>query len=156
MHENVVKRKADWQRLLSPVQNRVTHQQGPELAHASGRHRDFSASGIFHCVCCGKTLVSSHAKIVAKSEWPAFLAPVAKERVRTAKDIVHFTVLKDVLCSNCNAHLGYVLNDGRLPAGVHYFINAVVVTFDERGGCTAETVLPSSERAASLGERGPV
>ena len=156
MHETVVKHKAGWQGFLTPVQNRVTRQQGTELAHASGRHRDFNASGIFHCVCCGKALVSSHAKIVAKSEWPAFLAPIAKEHVRTAKDIIHFTVLKDVLCSNCNAHLGYVYNDGRLPAGVHYFINAVVLTFDESGGRTAETALPSNERSASLGERGPV
>lgn len=156
MREQGVKRKAEWQRFLAPVQSRVTRQQGTELANASGRHRDFNASGTFHCECCGKALVSSHAKIVAKSEWPAFLAPIAKERVRTAKDIIHFTILKDVLCSNCDAHLGYVYNDGRLPAGVHYFINAVVVTFDESCGRTAETALASNERSASLGERGPV
>jgi peptide-methionine (R)-S-oxide reductase len=155
MHEKMVKRKDDRQRLLMPAQNRVTRQNGTDPA-PSCRHREFNASGLFHCVCCGNVLVSSHAKIVATYKWPEFLDPKAKEHVRTANDILSRTVRNDVLCSNCNAHLGYVCNDGRLPAGVHYFINSVVLTFDESGGRNAETALASNERTASIGERGPV
>jgi len=156
MHEKAVKREAEWQRLLTLEQKQVTRQQSTEPVHSSGRHRDFNASGLFYCVYCGNTLTSSHAKIVAKYKWPEFLDAIAHERIRTANDIFHLTVRKDVMCSNCNAHLGYVYNDGRLPAGVHYFINSVVLTFDESNGRNAETAPASDERSISQGKRGPV
>jgi len=148
MHKKLVERKAGRQQLLMPAQNRLTRQQGAEPEH-SGRYRDLIGSGLFHCACCGNVLVSSHAKIVATYEWPEFLDPKANEHIRTANDILYRTVRNDVLCSNCNARLGYVCNDGRLPAGVNYFINSVVLTFDESGSRNAETALASNERIAS-------
>lgn len=148
MHEKMARRKDDWRQHLPPEHDPGARRHGIEPAD-SGRHRAFNASGIIHCVYCGNALVSSNAKIVAKSKWPEFLAPIATERVKSANDIFSLTVRKDVLCGNCNARLGYVCNDGRIPASVHYFINSVVLTFNECSGCNAETALVSNKRSTS-------
>jgi peptide methionine sulfoxide reductase MsrB len=64
-----------------------------------------------------------------RAKWPTFWAPVAKENIKTAKDIVHFMIRNEVQCACCDAHLGYVFEDGRPPVGVRYFINSSALTF---------------------------
>ena len=128
MRESAVRSEVDWKGVLTPEQFAVTRRKGTEPAY-SGRYCDFEGAGVYRCVCCGNALFSSEAKFSVRSKWPTFWAPVAKENIRTAREILHFMIRNEVLCSCCDAHLGYVFEDGRPPLGVRYFINSCALTF---------------------------
>jgi peptide-methionine (R)-S-oxide reductase len=128
MRKRINTDEAEWQ-YLTPEQYCITRQKGTEPPY-SGRYNNFNGNGTYHCVCCGNALFSSTAKFKVQSKWPTFWAPVSCKSVKTAKDIFHFMIRNEVSCSKCNAHLGYVFEDGRPPVGVRYFINSASLLFD--------------------------
>ena len=128
MREKMVMSETEWQRVLTPEQYAVTRRKGTEPAYA-GRYCDFTGIGVYRCVCCGNALFSSRSKYATRSKWPTFWEPVAKENVTTTKEILHFMIRNEVLCACCDAHLGYMFEDGRPPSGVRYFINSCALTF---------------------------
>ncbi len=130
MVEKTLKEGTRWFRQLTPEEYRITKLKGTEPAY-SGKYHDFRGIGTYHCVCCGNGLFGSDAKYAAKSKWPAFWAPLGGNSVKTEKEIFHFMVRSEVSCGQCNAHLGYVFEDGRPPTGVRYFINSAALVFVE-------------------------
>ncbi|NTW59327.1 MAG: peptide-methionine (R)-S-oxide reductase MsrB [Nitrospirae bacterium] len=130
MLEKVTKSDAEWRRLLTPEQYRITREKGTERPW-SGRYHDFNGTGVYLCVCCGSRLFSSREKYAVPGKWPTFWAPIAPRNVKTRREISRFVIRNEVLCSRCDAHLGYVFEDGRPPAGVRYFINSAALSFVE-------------------------
>jgi peptide-methionine (R)-S-oxide reductase len=134
MQGQAVKSESEWRRKLTPEQYRVTRQKGTEPPY-SGRYHHFNKSGIYRCICCGNDLFSSEAKFSAKSKWPAFWTPAGINSVSTATEIFHFMVRNEVTCAQCDAHLGYVFEDGRPPTGLRYFVNSAALMFIEKKEC---------------------
>ena len=130
MLEKVLKNAAEWRRLLTPEQYRITREKGTERAW-SGRYHDFNGTGVYLCVCCGSRLFSSREKYAVPGKWPAFWSPIAPKNVRTRWETFHFIVRREVLCNRCDAHLGYLFEDGRPPSGMRYFINSAALSFRE-------------------------
>jgi peptide-methionine (R)-S-oxide reductase len=120
--------RAEWRRKLTWEQYRITRLKGTEAAY-SGIYHDFNERGMYHCVCCGNALFSSAAKFKGKAKWPTFWVPLSNVSVKTEKEILHVMVRKEVVCHGCDAHLGYVFEDGRPPTGVRYFINSAALNF---------------------------
>uniref|UniRef100_A0A3Q3VTL1 Peptide-methionine (R)-S-oxide reductase n=1 Tax=Mola mola TaxID=94237 RepID=A0A3Q3VTL1_MOLML len=129
----------DWQKKLTPEQYVVTREKGTEVPF-SGIYLNHSEVGMYHCVCCETPLFSSEAKYDSGTGWPSF-----KEAHGTwGQDESHACIIRrpdnslgsagtEVLCKNCDAHLGHVFDDGPDPSGQRFCINSVALMFKPRG-----------------------
>lgn len=123
MKEKIHKPENQWKKELTPEEFHITREKGTEPAF-TGKYWNSKEKGIYKCTCCGTELFSSETKFDSGTGWPSFFTPVKKENVETHTDNSYEMERVEVLCANCNAHLGHVFPDGPKPTGLRYCINS--------------------------------
>ena len=142
----VIHTDAEWRKLLTAEQYKITRGKGTEAAFCGGLLNN-KVEGVYACVCCGLPLFESSAKFESGTGWPSFFRPIAAENILEHSDRSHGMVRTEILCRRCDAHLGHVFDDGPRPTGLRYCLNSEALRFvanDELKTLADKTLVPAA------------
>ena len=122
-----------WRATLSPHAFQVLRQGGTDPAF-QGEYTDTEEPGEYLCAGCGALLFRSTEKFHSGCGWPAFRLPFEAGAVVERVDGSHGMRRVEVLCANCDGHLGHVFEDGPAPEGLRYCINSSSIVLRPEDG----------------------
>jgi peptide-methionine (R)-S-oxide reductase len=126
--KKVVHTEAEWRKLLTLQQLYVARKGNSDL-HFYGTYFKLHDPGIYRCICCGTAAFSSENKFDSPSGFACFTQPIAEENIRTRVDVDTGPRRLDIMCKRCDAHLGFLYDDGPEPTNNRYCVNESSLKF---------------------------
>lgn len=130
MAEKLKLTEKEWKEKLSEEEFYVLRKKGTERAF-TGEFWNHFEDGTYLCAACEANLFDSESKFDAHCGWPSFGESTKKESITEVEDNSLGMKRIEVICSNCDSHLGHVFNDGPTQTGLRYCINSVSIKFEK-------------------------
>ena len=127
---SVPQTEEEWREKLTPMQYYVAREAGTERPF-SGEYWNTKEDGTYLCVGCGVPLFSSDIKYDSGTGWPSFYEAIDGAPVEEHEDYSYGMVRTEVVCSNCDTHLGHVFPDGPQPTGRRYCMNSASLDLEK-------------------------
>ncbi len=124
------KENINWKSKLSPEAYEVLREKGTEAPY-SGKYNMHFENGTYVCKACGEELFDSKTKFDSGCGWPSFDKAKAGA-VRYEPDHTLGMKRVEILCNNCDGHLGHVFDDGPTETGQRYCVNSLSLEFNPK------------------------
>ena len=120
----------DWKEKLSPDEYFVLREKGTERPF-TGKYNMHFDNGTYVCKGCGTPLFESSSKFDSGCGWPSFDESI-EGAVRYEPDNSLGMRRVEILCNNCDGHLGHVFDDGPTETGQRYCVNSLSLDFNPK------------------------
>ncbi len=115
---------------LTLEEQKVILQKGTERPY-TGKWLENKQAGTYVCRQCNQPLYNSADKFDSHCGWPSFDKAIKGSTIYK-EDLTFGMKRVEVLCANCNGHLGHVFDDGpKETTGMRYCINSVSVKLEK-------------------------
>eukprot|EP00038_Savillea_parva_P028635 m.66246 g.66246 ORF g.66246 m.66246 type:complete len:201 (+) comp8347_c0_seq2:1614-2216(+) len=121
----------EWRARLTPLEYSVLRRGGTEPPFTNKYDTVYPTEGHFACKGCGNPLYSWESKFSSGCGWPAF-DKAYEGTVRTRVDSSHGMTRWEILCAECDGHLGHVFTgEGYTPTSQRHCVNSVSIEHRE-------------------------
>ena len=110
------KTEAEWKEQLTPEQFEICRKKGTERPFSEG-YEESKTRGRYYGLCCGNALFLSEKKVDSGSGWPSGTDVIGDDNVSTQEEMGLSMERTEVVCRQCDVHLGHVFEDGPAPTG---------------------------------------
>ena len=119
-----------WKTKLDEKSYRVLREAATEIPF-SGKYNLHFKDGYYRCKGCDIVLFDSSSKFDSGCGWPSFDRS-EKGSIKYKEDRSLMRIRTEILCSNCDGHLGHVFNDGPTETGMRYCVNSASINFEKK------------------------